>query len=50
VYFETAKHRDKLFDEAMKNEFYRGMEVAAASGALDGAQGFTKGQGKHGQF
>jgi len=41
---------DKSFDEAMKNEFRRGLEVGASEGSLNGAESFTKGVGKHGEF
>lgn len=41
---------DKSFVEAMRNEFQRGIEVASATGALSGAESFTKGLGKHGVF
>ena len=41
---------DKSFEDAMSNEFHRGLEVASATGALNGAESFTKGVGKHGEF
>tara|TARA_R110002072_G_scaffold271474_2_gene431479 strand:- start:14588 stop:15358 length:771 start_codon:yes stop_codon:yes gene_type:complete len=40
----------KSFDDALKNEFRRGIEVGTAKGALDGAESFTNGIGRHGEF
>lgn len=40
----------KSFDDALKNEFRRGIEVGTAKGALDGAELFTNGIGRHGEF
>jgi len=46
----TYEQWDKSFEDAMNNEFRRGLEVGAAVGALSGAESFTKGIGKHGEF
>lgn len=46
----TYEQWDKSFEDAMSNEFNRGIEVASATGALSGAEAFTKGAGKHGVF
>jgi enoyl-CoA hydratase len=37
-------------DDAMRNEFARGLDSLAAGEAADGAQRFTRGQGRHGRF
>ncbi|VVS91435.1 crotonase/enoyl-CoA hydratase family protein [Desulfoluna spongiiphila] len=41
---------DKTFEEAMKNEFQRGMTPINSGETLQGATMFTKGVGKHGAF
>ena len=40
----------KSFDDALMNEFQRGMEPLKKGEALQGATTFTKGVGKHGEF
>jgi len=37
-------------DDAMRNEFSRGLDSLAAGEAVEGAQRFTRGQGRHGRF
>jgi enoyl-CoA hydratase len=41
---------DKSFEDALKNEFKRGMEPIEKGETLQGATMFTKGAGKHGKF
>ena len=40
----------KSFDDALMNEFQRGMEPLKKGETLQGAIMFTKGVGKHGKF
>jgi enoyl-CoA hydratase len=37
-------------DEAMRNEFLRGLDSLSEGEAVQGAQRFTRGQGRHGRF
>ena len=41
---------DKSFEDAMRNEFQRGMEPIKKGEAFQGATMFTKGVGRHGKF
>lgn len=41
---------DKSFEEAMKNEFKRGMVPINKGETLQGATKFANGVGKHGEF
>ena len=41
---------EKFFEDALKNEFKRGMESIEKGETLQGATWFTKGSGKHGKF
>ncbi len=40
----------KSYEDALENEFHRGLEVGTATGALDGAESFNNGTGRHGEF
>jgi enoyl-CoA hydratase len=37
-------------DEALQDEFKRGLQVVQAGSALSGAKAFTEGSGRHGKF
>jgi enoyl-CoA hydratase len=37
-------------DEAMRNEFLRGLDSLSDGEAVQGAQRFTRGEGRHGRF
>lgn len=41
---------DLSFDQAMKNEFSRGMSVIGSGETLEGARRFSEGKGRHGVF
>lgn len=41
---------DKSVEDALENEFKRGMEPISKGETLEGASLFTKGMGKHGRF